>query len=90
MVTVAGLDILADAKRMESKAAGSFKVPKERGASVIASLDEDEEKATSSVIDEAENDGFSSSRSTTNRRYRESASNGASNLGILLSRSAIT
>ncbi|KAL8550687.1 hypothetical protein ACS0TY_009191 [Phlomoides rotata] len=82
--SILGLDILADAKRMESKAAGTFKVPKERGASVIASLDEDEEKATSSVIDEGENDVSSSSCSTINRRYRESASNGASNLGSVV------
>ncbi|KAL8532629.1 hypothetical protein ACS0TY_009002 [Phlomoides rotata] len=78
--SILGLYILADAKHMESKAAGSQR----SGASVIASLDEDEEKATSSVIDEGENDVFSSSHSTINRRYRESASIGASNLGSVV------
>lgn len=78
-----GLDILANAKRTESKLEGSFKVPKERVASVVASLNEDEDKSTSSGIDEAENDTSNSVRNYSNRRYRELASSEASNSGTI-------
>ncbi|KAL0408496.1 UNVERIFIED_CONTAM: Pre-splicing factor ATP-dependent RNA helicase DEAH7 [Sesamum radiatum] len=78
--SVLGLDVLANAKR-ESKGEGPFKVPKERVASVAASLDEDEEKSTSG-IDEVENDTSDGVRNYTNRRYRELASSEASDSGV--------
>ncbi|PIN05604.1 mRNA splicing factor ATP-dependent RNA helicase [Handroanthus impetiginosus] len=84
--SVLGLDVLAAAKRAESRADGSFKVPKERGPSVVASLheDEDEEKLASSGIDEVDNDTSGAARNYTNRRYRELVSSDASNSGSVL------
>lgn len=64
--------MLADAKRIESKVGGSFRVPRDRVASVASSLDEGEETPVSSGIDEVENVASTTLRS--NRRYRESAS----------------
>ncbi|KAL0372285.1 UNVERIFIED_CONTAM: Pre-splicing factor ATP-dependent RNA helicase DEAH7 [Sesamum calycinum] len=78
--SVLGLDVLANAKR-ESKGEGPFKVPKERVASVAASLDEVEEKSTSG-IDEVENGTSDGVRNYTNRRYRELASSEASDSGV--------
>ncbi|KAI3452603.1 hypothetical protein Pfo_009267 [Paulownia fortunei] len=80
--SILGLDVLANAKRVESKVEGSFKVPKERVSFVVASLGEDEEKS-SSGIDEVENDTSNSVRNT-NRRYRELASSKASNSGSVV------
>lgn len=73
--------MLANAKRMESKADGSFKKPKERVASIASSLDEGEDLSASSGIADVENVASSSIRSYSNRKYRESASNETSNLG---------
>ncbi|CAA0818336.1 RNA helicase family protein [Striga hermonthica] len=72
-----GLDILANAKRLEAKVDGSFKVPKDRVSSIAASLGEDEEK-TSSGIDEVDTDTSKTLRSSNKRRYRELASNSGS------------
>ncbi|KAL3818680.1 hypothetical protein ACJIZ3_004585 [Penstemon smallii] len=77
--SVLGLDVLANKKRVESKVDGVFKVPREKGASMAASpLDEDEEKSTSSGIDEVEDDVSYGARKYTNRQYRESATNSGS------------
>lgn len=77
--------MLANAKRTESKVESSFKVPKERVASVAAYLDEGEEMPASTGTGEVDNDMPSSLRSYSNRRYRELASSGASNSGNILS-----
>ncbi|KAL8052410.1 hypothetical protein ABFX02_05G002500 [Erythranthe guttata] len=81
--SILGLDVLANAKRLESKVEGSFKVPKERVASIAASLDEDEENS-SSGIDEVDNSTSNTVRTSANRRYRELASSGASDSGSLV------
>ncbi|XP_042025035.1 pre-mRNA-splicing factor ATP-dependent RNA helicase DEAH7-like [Salvia splendens] len=82
--SVLGLDMLANAKRMESKVDGSFKKPKERVASIASSLDEGEDLPASSEIADVENVTSSSIRSYSNRKYRESASNETSNLGSVV------
>lgn len=82
--SVLGLDMLANAKRTESKVESSFKVPKERVASVAAYLDEGEEMPASTGTGEVDNDTRSSLRSHSNRRYRELASSGTSNSGSIV------
>lgn len=62
--------MLANAKRMESKVDGSFRVPKDRVASIASSMDEGEETPLSEVENAA-----TSTTLRSNRRYRESASN---------------
>ncbi|XP_051153013.1 pre-mRNA-splicing factor ATP-dependent RNA helicase DEAH7-like isoform X2 [Andrographis paniculata] len=79
-----GLDVLAHAKRVESKLEGSFKVPKERVASVVASLDEEEESLTQSGIDQAYNDGYTGLSNYMKRQYRELSSTEGSNLGSIV------
>ncbi|KAK6930841.1 DEAD-box helicase, OB fold [Dillenia turbinata] len=68
-----GLDVLADAKRQELKVGGDFKVPRERVASVVASLDE-EEIFSSSISEEVGNISSNGERSHTSRKYRERVS----------------
>ncbi|XP_027088374.1 pre-mRNA-splicing factor ATP-dependent RNA helicase DEAH7 isoform X1 [Coffea arabica] len=68
-----GLDVLANAKRSGSDVDVGFKIPRERVASVVASLDEDEERSTSSGIDEGENDAKEVHRNLKTRHYRESS-----------------
>ncbi|KAJ9709800.1 hypothetical protein PVL29_001318 [Vitis rotundifolia] len=74
-----GLDVLADAKRGGSKADGAFKVPREKVASVVASMDE-EERSLSSGIDEEISTVISGVRNGSGRRYRETAASEASHL----------
>ncbi|KAL2519699.1 RNA helicase family protein [Abeliophyllum distichum] len=74
-----GLDVLANTKRGGSRDDGAFRVPRERVASVAASLDEDEEKSTSLGLDELGNVESTGARNYANRRYRESASTLESN-----------
>ena len=71
---ITGLDVLANAKRGESKVDGGFKAPKERVVSVAASMEE-EENCGSSIIDETEDNGFTGMRNPARRRYREAAAN---------------
>jgi pre-mRNA-splicing factor ATP-dependent RNA helicase DHX38/PRP16 len=69
-----GLDVLAIAKRAESKESG-FKVPKERVASFVSSLDEEENAAASSEIDNGGGDAINTAvLNSSGRRYRESGS----------------
>ncbi|XP_073302624.1 pre-mRNA-splicing factor ATP-dependent RNA helicase DEAH7-like [Primulina huaijiensis] len=71
--SVLGLDVLARKKREELSMEGAFKVPKDRVASIAASLDEEEEMPTRSVIDEVENKMSTDAHKYSNRRYREVA-----------------
>lgn len=66
-----GLDALAIAKRAE----GSFKVPRERVSSMMASIDEDMDKTTPSLtgLDDVESGVSSSGRNYTSRKYRDSS-----------------
>ena len=85
-----GLDVLANAKRSGSDVDVGFKMPRERVASVVASLDEDEERSTSSGIDEGENDAKEVHRNLKARHYRESSTSKTSKRGdSSLSTSAI-
>lgn len=52
---------------------GAFKVPKDRVASIAASLDEEEEMSTRSGIDEVENNMSNDIHKYSNRQYREVA-----------------
>lgn len=74
-----GLDVLANTKRGGSRDEGAFRVPRERVASVAASLAEDEENSTSSGLDEVGNVVSNGAHNYANRRYRESASTPESN-----------
>ncbi len=67
---VTGLDVLAIAKRAESNVDGGFKAPKERVASVVASMEE-EENSESSGLDEVGSNANSGARNHASRRYRE-------------------
>lgn len=66
-----GLDVLATAKRVE----GSFKVPREKVSSMMASIDDEGESLTSTSsltgLDDVGN-GVSNSAHIKNRRYRDS------------------
>ncbi|KAF5449373.1 hypothetical protein F2P56_029824, partial [Juglans regia] len=70
---ITGLDVLAIAKRAESVADGGFKAPRERVASVLASLEE-EENFESSGLDEVGTDGDNRRSNHASRKYRESNS----------------
>lgn len=70
--SVLGLDILASAKRGESKVDGSFKVPRERFASAVATVDE-EEKFGVSEYDDVEFNGNAAARNLPGKRYRQTA-----------------
>ncbi|KAL3533450.1 hypothetical protein ACH5RR_006971, partial [Cinchona calisaya] len=74
-----GLDVLASAKRTGCNADGSFKIPRERVASVVASLEEDEDCSESSGIEEAGNVVKDIQRSFTSRHYRETFISKSSN-----------
>ncbi|KAK7846353.1 pre-mrna-splicing factor atp-dependent rna helicase deah7 [Quercus suber] len=65
-----GLDVLAIAKRAESKVEGGFKAPREKVTSVISSIEE-EENSESSGLDEVGSNANSVTRNHTSRRYRE-------------------
>lgn len=65
-----GLDVLAIAKREGSKVNGGFKTPRERGANVFSSMEEDE-KSESVISDEKGTDEPTAIRSHSRRRYRE-------------------
>lgn len=67
-----GLDVLANEKRAGSNFDGSFKIPRERVASIVASVDEDEERSMSSGIDELGNNVSDVPRNFESRKYRES------------------
>lgn len=71
---VTGLDILANAKRGESKVDGSFKVRRDRLVSSLVASMEDEENNGPTVTDDTSN-AFSGKRNPANRRYREVAAN---------------
>lgn len=68
---ITGLDVLAIAKRAESVAGGGFKAPRERVASVLASLEE-EENFESSGLDEVGTNGNNGRSNHASRKYRES------------------
>ena len=80
LVIDTGLDVLANAKRGGSKIDGAFKVPREKGASVVASMDE-EDKSLSSGLDEEISTVSSGARNGSGRRYRGTAASEASHLG---------
>ncbi|KAI4304917.1 hypothetical protein MLD38_040374 [Melastoma candidum] len=67
-----GLDVLASAKREESKVDGGFRVPKDRVASFVSSIHE-EEKSELSTADE-DGGGVANGARTSTRRYRDTAS----------------
>lgn len=67
-----GLDVLAEAKRQESKADGAFRVPRERVVSVVASVDEGEESLSSS-LDEVGGNINNGVSSFATRRYRDAS-----------------
>ncbi|GJR33804.1 hypothetical protein Tco_1209488 [Tanacetum coccineum] len=63
-----GLDVLASAKRVE----GSFKVPRPKVSSMMASMDEDVEKTSLADQDDV-GSGVSSSGQNKSRKYRDSS-----------------
>ncbi|PIA54035.1 hypothetical protein AQUCO_00900542v1 [Aquilegia coerulea] len=63
-----GLDVLANVKR-ESKGNGSFKVPKERSFSSMT-LTEEDDKSTSSGLDEVGTESSGVGKSHSGRQYR--------------------
>ncbi|PON82826.1 DNA helicase, ATP-dependent [Trema orientale] len=67
-----GLDILANAKRGESKVDGGFKAPGERVVSLAASMEE-EENYGSSVTDDTGDKTSTGMRNPARRQYREIA-----------------
>ncbi|CAH9108210.1 unnamed protein product [Cuscuta epithymum] len=67
-----GLDVLACAKRERSTIDQSFKVPREKAASVVSAIDEYEE--TSTVTGELEGGSSGGLCSHTSRRYRDNVS----------------
>lgn len=79
-----GLDVLASAKRAEFSMDGAFKIPRERVASVVASLDEDDDSSMSSGIDEVGRDVSEVARKFGSRKYRESGSTGVSKSGTFV------
>ncbi|OMP09768.1 hypothetical protein COLO4_05147 [Corchorus olitorius] len=73
-----GLDARANEKRGDSKVDGGFKVPKEKIASIAASIDEDEGVELSGVEDTG-SIGTIGVRSHTSRRYRDKAASETTN-----------
>ncbi|KAF5204908.1 Pre-mrna-splicing factor atp-dependent rna helicase, partial [Thalictrum thalictroides] len=63
-----GLDVLANVKR-ESKGNGAFKVPKERPFSAMTFTEEDD-KSSSSGLDEVDTESPSIGKSHSGRHYR--------------------
>ena len=84
MCDLTGLDVLAIAKREESKAEGGFKAPKERVASVVASLEEEENNSDSGVIDETGDDISTGVRSHSKKRFRGISASDTPRTGILM------
>lgn len=76
-----GLDVLANAKRQGSSSDAQFKVPRERVASIVASLDEDEAGSGISGTDEVGTPVSGVARDHSSRRYRESVSSETSTSG---------
>ncbi|XP_021746743.1 pre-mRNA-splicing factor ATP-dependent RNA helicase DEAH7-like isoform X1 [Chenopodium quinoa] len=70
-----GLDVLALAKRSESKQDSGFKVPKKRITSVASSLDE-EEKSTVTDVDGDETVEHGGNKRRPNRKYRDAVLSG--------------
>ncbi|XP_019200353.1 PREDICTED: pre-mRNA-splicing factor ATP-dependent RNA helicase DEAH7 isoform X1 [Ipomoea nil] len=73
-----GLDVLASAKRGGSTIENSFKVPRERVATVVSAIDEE----TSTETGQLEDVPSRGSRSHTSRRYRDSVASETSISGI--------
>ena len=80
---VTGLDVLAIAKRGESKVEGGFKIPRDKVVSVVASMDEDEDNGFSAT-DDTGSDVFAGKRKPAGRRYREIAANETPRRGMVL------
>lgn len=89
MTVKTGLDDLAIAKRKESKVEGAFKVPRDKVASVVSSLDE-EEKAASSGIDDGVSDVSNSAQNFKRRQYRGSGAGESSNSGMFYAQFVIS
>lgn len=68
---IAGLDVLAIAKRKESVVDGGFKAPRERVSSVVTSLEE-EENFEFSGLDEVGTNANNGRSNHASRQYRES------------------
>lgn len=73
--------MLANAKRSGSNVDGGFRIPRDRVASVVASLNEDEERSTPSEVDEGESDVKEVQRNSKTRHYRESFTSQTSTQG---------
>ncbi|CAN0901896.1 Pre-mRNA-splicing factor ATP-dependent RNA helicase DEAH7 [Linum grandiflorum] len=71
-----GLDALANAKRGGSDVSGGFKVPTQRIASTMASVDEDEENGTSGLDEEGGTDDVVR-KNASQRKYRETSGSGS-------------
>ena len=84
MYDLTGLDVLAIAKREESKAEGGFKAPKDRVTSVVASLEEEENNSESGVIDDTGDDISTGVCSHSKRRYRGISANDTPRTGTIL------
>ncbi|KAK2969278.1 hypothetical protein RJ640_030819, partial [Escallonia rubra] len=78
-----GLDVLANVKRGGSMVEVAFKVPGERVASVVASLDEDEDKSASSGLDEVGSGVANGRGNYMSRQYREHSASEASISGAV-------
>ncbi|XP_022749420.1 pre-mRNA-splicing factor ATP-dependent RNA helicase DEAH7 isoform X2 [Durio zibethinus] len=76
--SVLGLDIRANEKQGGSKVDGGFKVPKEKIASIVASIGEDE-GFESSGVEETKSTITNGTRSHTSRRYRDKAASTTNN-----------
>ncbi|XVF79552.1 hypothetical protein PTKIN_Ptkin14bG0232400 [Pterospermum kingtungense] len=76
--SVLGLDIRANEKQGDGKVDGGFKVPKEKIASIAASIDEDE-GFESSGVEETKSTITNGTRSHTNRQYRDKAASSTTN-----------
>lgn len=68
---------MAIAKKGGATVESGFKVPREKLASVVSSLDEDEEASAASGIDELGSSASNVSRNNVQRRYRESCASEA-------------
>ncbi|KZV44090.1 hypothetical protein F511_10761 [Dorcoceras hygrometricum] len=82
--SILGLDVLANKKREELSMVGAFKVPKDRVASIAASLDEEEEISIHSGIDEVKNTMSNDMHKYSNRRYRELSATETSDSGSVV------
>ncbi|XP_075489765.1 pre-mRNA-splicing factor ATP-dependent RNA helicase DEAH7-like [Primulina tabacum] len=82
--SILGLDVLARKKREELNMEGAFMVPKDRVASIAASLNEEDEMSLHSGIDELESNMSNDVHKYSNRRYRELATSETSNSGTVV------